>query len=130
MIKHYDGVLGMFNYDDEMFEVVEDSDDTVNQGTPEYLHYIGNGYSVELPNGCINTNRMFYGCWLSEGFSLGESFNTSSVVDTDSMFCDCELPEGFVPDDSLDLSKFKELTQLLDGTVETVDEPMTMMAFF
>lgn len=95
MIKHYDGVLGTFDYDDEMFEVVEDPGGTKYCSTPEYLHYIGDGSRIELPDGCINTSRMFEGYKMLADFSLGEKFDTSSVTDMKGMFNYCRLSEGF-----------------------------------
>ena len=77
MIRHYDGVLGTFDYDDEMFEVVYHEGLNPACDSVEYLHYIGDGSKIELPDGCVNTNRMFYNCWLPEGFNLGDKFDTS-----------------------------------------------------
>lgn len=139
MIKHYDGVLGTFDYDDEMFEVVEDLDGAEYFGAPEYLHYTGNGSSIELPDGCVNTNRMFYDCQLpkdlnlgekfdtskvenmhgmfgycklSEGFSLGEKFDTSNVTDMEDMFCYCKLPEDFSLGEKFNTSSVTCIVQL------------------
>ena len=87
-LVHYEGILGVFDYDPEEFEVKQ-------IGYCEYLHYHGNGKSVNLPDGCIKTRYMFSECKLPEGFSLGESFDTSKVTDMRNMFSCCKLPKGF-----------------------------------
>ena len=89
MIKHYKGVLGEFDYDDKEFEVFYNFHDE------EYLKYIGEGKSVDLPNGCINTRYMFSNCELPEGFTLGYNFDTYKVKNMYCMFENCILPEGF-----------------------------------
>lgn len=86
MIKHYEGPLGTFDYDDEEFEVSHSI--TGN----ECLHYHGTGSSVDLPEGCINMSYMFYNCTLPEGFTLGDKFDTSKVTNTCNMFYNCTLP--------------------------------------
>ena len=48
---HYEGELGVFDYDPIEFRL-EKLDDC------DYLHYHGNGKSVDLPDGCINTIRL------------------------------------------------------------------------
>ena len=87
-LVHYEGILGVFDYDPEEFEVRK-------IWYHEYLHYHGNGKSVDLPEGCTDTSYMFSECKLPEGFSLGEHFDTSKVVDMYGMFKNCKLPEGF-----------------------------------
>ena len=87
-LVHYEGELGIFDYDPEEFEVRK-------IWYHEYLHYHGNGKSVDLPKGCTNTSYMFFECKLPEGFSLGEDFNTGKVTDMEHMFSCCKLPKGF-----------------------------------
>ena len=96
-LVHYEGVLGIFDYDPEEFEVKK-------IGYCEYLHYHGNGKSVNLPDGCIKTRYMFSECKLPEGFSLGESFDTSKVTDMRNMFSCCKLPKGFSLGEHFDTS--------------------------
>lgn len=88
-LVHYEGELGIFDYDPEEFKV-----EKFNDGT-ECLHYCGKGNSVDLPDGCIDTRYMFCQRRLPEGFSLGEHFDTSKVTDMYGMFSYCKLPEGF-----------------------------------
>lgn len=45
MIRHYEGELGNFDYDDEEFEVLGE------HISAPYLHYKGKGLSVNLPKG-------------------------------------------------------------------------------
>lgn len=49
---HYEGELGVFDYNPEEFEI--------NRYFTSYLHYCGTGNSVNLPKGCTNTRYMFY----------------------------------------------------------------------
>ena len=88
-LVHYEGELGIFDYDPKEFKV-----EKFNDGT-ECLHYCGKGNSVDLPDGCIDTRYMFCRRRLPEGFSLGEHFDTSKVTDMYGMFSYCKLPEGF-----------------------------------
>lgn len=87
-LKHYEGELGAFDYDPREFEIAFFCGE-------EYLHYCGNGKSVNLPDGCINTRNMFRECHLPVGFSLGDKFDTSRVISMKAMFDQCVLPEGF-----------------------------------
>ena len=95
---HYQGELGDFWYDPMEFEIEHTKSDK--------LHYTGNGNSVSLPKGCINTRGMFGGCELPEGFQL-IGFNTSDVIDMSDMFSHCKLPKGFSLGDNLILPMLK-----------------------
>ena len=95
---HYNGELGVFDYDPDEFEII------YNGNNEDCLHYCGTGLSVDLPKGCVNVQRMFAGCKLPKGFHLGEHFNTSEVTDMSHMFEDCEIPTGFELDPNFDTS--------------------------
>ena len=99
MIKHYEGYLGTFDYDDEEFEIYG------------YIRYIGKGLSVDLPKGCIETSYMFMGRILPEGFHLGD-FDTSNVRYMDGMFNKCILPEGFTLGDKFDTSNVEDMSNM------------------
>ena len=71
-----------------------------------------NGSSIELPDGCVNTNRMFYGCQLPKDFSLGEKFDTSKVENMKSMFMECMIPEGFTLGDKFDTSNVECMSEM------------------
>lgn len=86
-LMHYEGELGVFDYNPEEFEI--------NRYSTSCLHYCGTGDSVNLPKGCKNTRYMFYECELPAGFHLGEDFDTSEVTDMSFMFYGCKFPEGF-----------------------------------
>lgn len=96
-LVHYEGILGIFDYDPEEFEVRK-------IWYHEYLHYHGNGKSVDLPEGCTDTSYMFSECKLPEGFSLGENFNTGKVTYMEHMFSCCKLPKGFSLGEHFDTS--------------------------
>jgi len=54
MIKHYNGRLGTFDYDDEEFKIKNGC-----------IHYIGNesdGNKIKIPEGIKNCSFMFHGC--------------------------------------------------------------------
>lgn len=102
MIKHYEGELGIFDYNDEEFEIIN-----VNAGggfPKKTLRYKGKGLSINLPYGCIDTSFMFYKCEFPDGFSLGD-FDTSEVINMMFMFADCKFPEGFSLGDKFDTYK-------------------------
>lgn len=65
-LMHYEGELGVFDYNPEEFEI--------NRYYASCLHYCGTGNSVNLPKGCKNTRYMFYECELPAGFHLGGRF--------------------------------------------------------
>lgn len=101
-LVHYEGILGVFDYDPEEFEVRK-------IWYHEYLHYHGNGKSVDLPEGCTDTSYMFSECKLPEGFSLGENFNTGKVTYMEHMFSCCKLPKGFSLGEHFDTSKVTDM---------------------
>ena len=107
MLRHYKGLLGEFDYHDDVFKV-----DTMNR--KDVLRYIGNDRAVSLPKGCINTRYMFAGCELPEGFSLHESFDTSDVVDMTGMFCNCNLPEGFSLGPNFNTDNVVDMTDMFE----------------
>ena len=52
-IVHYEGELGIFDYDDDQFEINE----------REYLRYIGketDGSKIHIPEGITNCGEMFF----------------------------------------------------------------------
>ena len=107
-LVHYEGKLGVFNYDPMEFEI-KASDEF------EYLHYHGNGKSVDLPDGCINTSYIFSDCILSEGFSFGDHFDTSNVTIMDKMFRNCIVPAGFSLGEHFDTSKVTDMEWMFEN---------------
>lgn len=107
-LVHYEGELGVFDYDPREFDIL---------GEPPFdnLHYCGNGKSVDLPDGCIKTNYMFLGCKLPNGFSLGEHFDTSNVTEMYNMFSNCELPDGFSLGEHFDTSNGTDMSYMFNG---------------
>lgn len=58
-MKHYEGVLGNFDYDVAQFKVTRES-----RSNSEYLKYIGkenDGSRIVIPNGVVDAYRMFDG---------------------------------------------------------------------
>lgn len=105
-LMHYEGELGVFDYNPEEFEI--------NRYFTSYLHYCGTGNSVNLPKGCKNTRYMFYECELPAGFHLGEDFDTSEVTDMSFMFYGCKFPEGFTLGRYFNTINVKFMTSMFD----------------
>lgn len=103
---HYEGELGVFDYNPEEFEI--------NRYFTSYLHYCGTGNSVNLPKGCTNTRYMFYECELPVGFHLGEDFDTSEVTDMSFMFYGCKFPDGFTLGRHFNTINVKFMTSMFD----------------
>ena len=120
MIKHYEGELGTFDYDDEEFEIEYNIHG-------DKIHYIGKGLSVDLPDGCIDTSYMFEDCILPEGFTLG-NFNTYNVVNMHYMFKDCVLPEGFSLGDNFSTYNVKDMSGMFSNCV--LPENFTLGDYF
>lgn len=104
-LVHYEGVLGIFNYDPEEFKIGK-------MWYLDYLYYHGNGKSVNLPEGCTNTRFMFCDCKLPEGFTLGENFDTSKVTSMTGMFSVCRLPQGFSLGKNFDTSNVTDMISM------------------
>ena len=114
-IVHYEGKLGVFDYDNSEWEMCETDG--------EFLKYIGDkvdGKDIKIPEGVINCSRMFYDCEslvnapeipegvknCSEMFACCESLVNApeipkGVTDCSRMFAYCEslvnapeIPEG------------------------------------
>ena len=81
MIKHYEGILGNFDYDTEVWELDEDESS---------LHYIGDSEKVVLPEGCTSCRRMFEGLSSVRKLDLSD-FDTSEVTDMAYMFYRCDI---------------------------------------
>ena len=110
-LVHYEGVLGVFDYDPREFEVV------VRVDASEYLRYCGNGKSVNLPDGCINTRYMFVCCRFPDGFSFGKNFDTSKVTNMEGMFKECKLPEGFSLGEHFDTSSVTNMSGMFRSCI-------------
>lgn len=113
---HYQGELGDFWYDPKEFEVL-----THEVMDFEYLHYVGNNKTVNLPRGCISTRYMFRGCTFPEGFIIGNDFDTSEVVDMQGMFQDCEMPMEFSLGDKFDTSKVFDMAGMFANAILPAD---------
>ena len=130
-VTHYDGDIGTFDYDTEMFEISRKG----------YLH-LRHSYKgpIDLPHGCkscrslfvsrdltecsfrdfdtsevTDMGGMFLGCELPDGFTLGDKFDTSKVINMASMFRACELSKGFTLGDKFDTSKVISMSNMFNG---------------
>ena len=101
---HYQGELGDFWYDPNEFEIEHTKNDT--------LHYKGNDLSVSLSEGYIDTRGVFEGCELPEGFTLGDKFDTSNVINMDSMFAECSLKGNIFVGDKFDTSNVENMNHM------------------
>ena len=132
MTRHYEGVLGVFDYDDTIYEVTNlknrDLDGCFDDRKDvEFLRYIGNNdecitpeecKSIKLPKGCINTRYMFCQAEFSQGIFL-ENFDTSEVEDMTCMFFDSCIRYGnkVVLGDKFDTRKVKNMRGMLARVV-------------
>lgn len=80
-IRHFRGEIGDFEFQDSEFELCYDSENGI------YLHYIGKGKDIVLPEGCTSCRYLFSECNLEE-LDLTK-FTTEGVDDMCGMFCDC-----------------------------------------
>ena len=79
MVKQYDGILGVFEYDDEEYEIDK------NDG---YLRYILHSFNAVKPTqliGCINFNFLFNGRMNIEIIDLS-SWEFNDDINTEHMF--------------------------------------------
>lgn len=109
-VSHYEGRLGVFDYDPEEFELQEFCYEY-------YLHYCGKGKSVDLPKGCIDTSYMFAECELPPDFTLGPDFDTSNVTNMSRMFLKCILPENFSLGEYFDTSSVTDMRGMFNECI-------------
>lgn len=69
--------------------------------------------AVELPLNCSSCFRMFEGLVLKDGFSI--SGNTSGVIDTEFMFADTTLSEGFRLGEFFDTSNVCNMSSMFSN---------------
>ena len=130
-LVHYEGKLGEFDYDDEVFEI------SVKDRLRLREDYKG---PIDLPHGCVSCvslfegrdltgcslrdfdtstvvdmGGMFLGCKLPDSFALGDKFDTSRVTNMASMFRACELPKGFTLGDKFDTSNVINMASMFNG---------------
>lgn len=99
--------LGEFIYNADMYTIKVDTDKI------SYLNYNTSFTGeIELPEGCVSTNRMFYKCDIPEGITLGDKFDTSNVTDMSYMFLSCKLPKGFTLGDKFDTSNVTNMNSM------------------
>ena len=141
-IQHYEGKLGTFDYDDEMFTLRKTkytiaATNTVKED--EFLEF-NDSYEgpISLPKGitstrsmfacCKNLERcwfedfdtsnvtnmgsMFYHCLIPNGFSLGDKFDTSNVTNMSAMFQGCEMRGEFSLGDKFDTSQVMDMSDM------------------
>lgn len=85
------------------------------QAGDNHLHFKCESETVELPLNCSSCYLMFSDAELSQGFNLGDNFNTSSVKDMRGMFRRVVLPEGFMLGDNFDTSKVTDMEKMFYG---------------
>ena len=94
---------GEFIYDDRMFSIM----------APDYVLYnIHCLLPIYLPEGLKSTKNMFLGLDLSNGFSLGDNFDTSSITNMSGMFSDCILPIGFTLGRKFNTSNVTDMSRM------------------
>lgn len=95
MLKKYNGKLGTFEYDDNLYNVIQDEDG-------EYCHYIGSDMdNVTPPVGLKDYTGLYMGTNITKPVVI-----ENGVISTNSMYADCkQLKEGsIIPDSVIDMS--------------------------
>lgn len=86
MIKHYEGEIGKFDYDDEEFSIgIIESDD----GERPFLYYIGSevdGRKIKIPDGILSCDNMFSD---DESLLIIAPEIPEGVISCEWMFQDC-----------------------------------------
>ena len=117
--KHYEGVLGSFDYDDRQFELrqaVNPSQGDSDRGDFMFLAYIGKeteGKNILIPQGLENTAFMFAGTQIQSAPVIPDG-----VKRADCMFMDChQLKEA-----KLDLPSSLESTAYMFANCEHLEK--------
>ena len=80
-MKHFEGQIGNFDYDENLWKVDDDGSS---------LRYVGEAEKVELPKGVTSCNRMFEGLDSVNKLDLS-AFDTTGVTDMSYMFYGCDV---------------------------------------
>ena len=99
-ITHYEGKIGVFDYDDKVFEI--------RNGLLRFVNsYTG---PIDLPKGCTSCYSMFEKCKLYDCYL--RDFDASDVTDMGYMFSQALLPKDFVLGDNFDTSKVINMSHM------------------
>ena len=111
-MKHYEGKLGVFDYDENIWVIIKER---IASLLDVDVLQLKEGYKgkISLPKGINSCYNMFFkkdltGCWF-------EDFDTSDVEDMHRMFRKCTIPEGFSLGDKFDTSKVKDMDWMFEG---------------
>ena len=118
MIRHYEGKLGEFDYNDKDFEICCYNFYDEEQTNEEHIFFkkSSNKTILDLPKGCIDTSYMFFGFNnFPSNFTLGD-FDTRHVKRMDFMFYETELPEGFSLGSNFDTSNVESMENIFKFT--------------
>lgn len=147
MLQHYEGILGMFEYDDEVWEILEaDLRESFIMGrTGEYLSYRG-AYidsDVTIPKGCCDIscsfahksiikgfklkdldtsevqfmNGTFQGTKFGDDVSFGDNFNTGQVKSMRLMFGDAKFGARVTLGANFDTRNVVSMASMFTGAV-------------
>lgn len=96
-MQHYEGKLGDFDYNDDMYEIKNGIIIYDTRFDHEYLHF-KNSYvgPIDLPDGCTDCSYMFLNCNIKDGCYI-RNFDTLNVSHKLGMFDGCRLPDKFFP---------------------------------
>ena len=103
-LVHYKGVLGEFDYDPDIWEILDNRLRFKNRkvkSLPEDL---------ELPKGCVDTSYMFFGCDALTDLSALENWDTSNVIDMSWMFKHCRNITNISSLENFDTSKVEDMS--------------------
>ena len=97
-LSHYEGVLGEFDYDPNIWEIENNNVMFKNKGVKSLP---GN---LKIPEGCIDTSHMFRSCKNLTDISTLQNWDTSKVKNTSHMFENCENLTDITPLQNWNLS--------------------------
>ena len=120
-MQHYEGVIGTFDYDDNVWEIRELNEEhyqdlyNFDYDTSHILH-LKRGYQgpISLPKGVVSCEGLFCesnltNCWF-------EDFDTSEVTNMRFMFGLTIIPRGFILGDKFNTSKVETMRSMFQFT--------------
>ena len=108
---HYEGELGTFDYDPDMYKIYYD--DYIDRNYIQFDdNYVG---PISFPKGCTDAAYMFLHREIKSGCYF-DDFDTTGVEDMSYMFCGATLPDKFTLGNKFDTSSAKYMHHMFSQT--------------
>lgn len=107
-MKHYSGLIGTFDYDEDIFKVVKHSSEC-NMDRLIYIGPIEDGINIEIPKGCDTLTDTFKG---KEFLCKHVSFGFNDVKYTSNIFMDCVFGGSIT---TMNVSKISYFDAMFEG---------------